>query len=116
MFKNKNKKEETETTTETTTSGVTMSPALAEIIERKKSGKSKTAKKTKSKSDDLKDTSDIPDELILIKRKPKLAPTISVIIDKELRDKAGEILRKDKRTMTEFIHKHLTDLVNGTNQ
>lgn len=113
MFKNKNKKEET---TETTTSGVTMSPALAEIIERKKSGKSAPAKKTKTKTDELKDTSDIPDDLILIKRKPKLAPTISVIIDKELRDKAGEILRKDKRTMTEFIHKHLTDLVDGANK
>lgn len=113
MFKNKKQQTETDVTI---ASNVTISPALAEIIERKKNGESTPAKKTKEKKVDLKDTSDIPDDLIIIKRKPKLAPTISVIIDKELRDKAGDILRKDKRTMTEFIHKHLTDLVNGANQ
>lgn len=114
MFKNKKQKSENEDVV--TTSNVTISPVLAEIIERKKDGTPGPAKKSKEKKVNLKDTSDIPDELILIKRKPKLAPTISVIIDKELRDKASEILRKDKRTMTEFIHKHLTDLVDGANQ
>lgn len=114
MFKNK--KQKPEEANVVTTSGVTMSPALAEIIERKKNGASAPVKKSKSKKVDLKDTSDVPVETIIFRRKPKLAPTISVIIDRDLRDKASEILRKDKRTMTEFIHKHLTDLVNGANQ
>jgi hypothetical protein len=114
MFKNKKQKTQQEDVV--TASGVTMSPALAKIIERKQNGESAPAKKVKEKKVDLKDTSDIPEETIIFKRKPKLAPTISVIIDRELRDKASEILRKDKRTMTEFIHKHLIDLVNGENK
>ena len=114
MFKNK--KQKPEEADVIVASGVTMSPALAEIIERKKNGESAPVKKSKSKKVDLKDDSDVPEETIIFRRKPKLAPTISVIIDRDLRDRAGEILRKDKRTMTEFIHKHLTDLVNGANQ
>ena len=50
--------------------------------------------------------------IILIKRK-KLAPTISMIIDRNIRDKAGAILKSQGRTMTEFVLEHLNKLING---
>lgn len=111
MFKNK--KQQTENPDVQVASNVTMSPALAEIIERKKSGASTTAKKSKEKKVDIKDISDIPKDLLLLNRKPKIAPTISLIIDKNLRDKAKEILSRDKRTMTEFVYSKLKELVDA---
>ena len=110
MFKNKKQKPETDVQV---ASNVTMSPALAEIIERKKNGASAPAKKSKVKKDDLKDISDIPKDLLLLNRKPKIAPTISLIIDRDLRDRAKEILYKDKRTMTEFVYSKLKELVDA---
>lgn len=110
MFKNKKQKQEKDVQV---ASNVTMSPALAEIIERKKNGASAPAKKSKAKKDDLKDISDIPKDLLLLNRKPKIAPTISLIIDRDLRDRAKEILSRDKRTMTEFVYSKLKELVDA---
>jgi hypothetical protein len=111
MFKNK--KQQTENPDVEVASNVTMSPALAEIIERKKKGASAPAKKSKEKKVDLKDISDIPKDLLLLNRKPKIAPTISLIIDREIRDRAKEILYKDKRTMTEFVYSKLKELIDA---
>ena len=48
-----------------------------------------------------------------MKEKPiKQTPTISVIIDKSLRDRAKVLLKKDKRTMTHLIHETITNYVN----
>ena len=113
MFKNK--KQKSEETNVQVAPNVTMSPALAEIIERKKNGESSPVKKSKAKKDDLKDISDIPKDLLLLNRKPKIAPTISLIIDRDLRDRAKEILSRDKRTMTEFVYSKLKELVDAEN-
>jgi len=40
-----------------------------------------------------------------------MPPTISVIIDKNLRDSAQELLRQNKRTMTHLIHETLKKYV-----
>lgn len=46
------------------------------------------------------------------KKQVKQTPTISVIIDKGLRDRAKALLKKDKRTMTHLIHETITNYVN----
>ena len=48
-----------------------------------------------------------------MKKPIKQAPTISVIIDKGLRDRAKTLLRAEKRTMTHLIHETLTNYVSS---
>lgn len=48
-----------------------------------------------------------------MKKTTKQTPTISVIIDKSLRDRAKALLKKDKRTMTHLIHETLTNYVSS---
>jgi molybdopterin-guanine dinucleotide biosynthesis protein A len=48
-----------------------------------------------------------------MKKTTKQTPTISVIIDKDLRDRAKSLLKKDKRTMTHLIHETLTNYVSS---
>jgi molybdopterin-guanine dinucleotide biosynthesis protein A len=47
------------------------------------------------------------------KKQVKQTPTISVIIDKGLRDRAKALLKKDKRTMTHLIHETITNYVSS---